>query len=477
MWKLCGLVPLLGLFFSQPLQAAEVTRVASSFDEDDPFDLHFGVGYDFEFKKAAILREWSDGSSNRIARDLLYQQMRHVITPSLEIGLFRDLAVYVTVPVVIQDSRNYSFDQEASPCKYGDTNEPPANCTNKNNSTTIRDGIIPGGGFDATDTMNPYDNFTGADTKKIFQAPNRRGVDQVWVGLKYAILNQDRLFHMPTWVLAVEGRFAVGKPMTFSRNIVSENPSSNRAVGRGIHELGIRTSLSHRFRYLDPFFTAHWMQAFKASKSEFQDFGEFGQQAKVNPQSQVGFSIGTEIVPWERKAKFQKFAIQLRGNATLFYNGRGYSEMWELLADSPALVGANDPTSAGCDRNKVLAYARTNPEDSNYITNGGGANSTCTRFNGITDIQDFATFGLNAGINAHLSKYATLMLGADLSTNTRHFITGASRGKDLDGNETVEAGTAEVNPLRRDVIDNVGRRYLVDDVLNVMAYFKFMLTF
>jgi hypothetical protein len=28
----------------------------------------------------------------------------------------------------------------------------------------------------------------------------------------------------------------------------------------------------------------------------------------------------------------------------------------------------------------------------------------------------------------------------------------------------VEPGTAEVNPVRRDVIDNVGRRYAVGDV-------------
>ena len=54
-------VSLFGLLYglSTTASAAEVTRVASSFEEEDPFDLHFGVGYAFDFKKAAILREWS----------------------------------------------------------------------------------------------------------------------------------------------------------------------------------------------------------------------------------------------------------------------------------------------------------------------------------------------------------------------------------------------------------------------------------
>jgi hypothetical protein len=65
MRKLCGLLPLVGLCFgiSATARAAEVTRVASSFDNDNKFDLHFGVGYDFNYKKSAILREWSNANN------------------------------------------------------------------------------------------------------------------------------------------------------------------------------------------------------------------------------------------------------------------------------------------------------------------------------------------------------------------------------------------------------------------------------
>ncbi len=488
MRKLCGLLPLLGLYFgfSATTQAADVTRVASSFDGDNKFDLHFGVGYDFNFKKAAILREWSDANNanSQVVRDLLYQQFRHVVTPSMEIGLYKDLAVYLNVPIVVADSRTYSFDQDADPCRYGDgaTVQNPATCVNHDNSTTIRDGIIPRGGFDATQPASPYDNFGGIDSKTIFKGATRRGVDQLHVGLKYAILNQDRLSHMPKWVIGIEGRFAIGKPMTFSRDTQTSDPSGNHSVGRGTHELGVWTSLSRRYRFLDPFFTAWWYQAIRAGNTEFAKYG--GAQDKINPQSQTGVTFGTEIVPFERKAKGQKVAVVIRGLAMLKYNGRGYSEGWELFSDSPALIGSNAPGSGtpctNADARNAADYANdpANLGDADYIANSGAPGS-CSRFNGITNIQDFATFGINVGLNINLNKYAMLMFGVDGRTDTRHWITNASRGKaSLGGNkELVEPNSAEVNPVRRDVIDNVGRRYAVGDVLNVMGYFRFLLTF
>ena len=337
----------------------------------------------------------------------------------------------------------------------------------------MRDGIVPAGGFDATKPSNPYGNFSGPDNQTLFKGANRRGLDQLYVGLKYAILNQDRLSHMPKWVIGLEGRFAVGKPMTFSRDTQTSDPNGNHVVGRGIHELGVWTSLSRRYRYLDPFFSAWWYKGIRAGNSQFKDYG--GAQDRVNPQSQVGVTFGTEIVPFERKAKGQKVSVVIRGLAMLKFNGRGYSEAWELFSDSPALVGANAPGPGQCTASEIRDInqaAKLDPSNPNYIPAGSG----CSKFNGITNIQDFATFGLNLGLNFQLNKYALLMLGVNGSTDTRHWITNASRGKAGDNN-LVEPNTPEVNPVRRDVIDNVGRRYAVGDVTNIMGYFRFLLTF
>ena len=69
MRKLLGFLPAFAAFglvmgLSQVANAAEVTRVASSFDQDfngNTFDLHYGVTYDFDFKKAAIMRDQISG--------------------------------------------------------------------------------------------------------------------------------------------------------------------------------------------------------------------------------------------------------------------------------------------------------------------------------------------------------------------------------------------------------------------------------
>ncbi len=484
---LCSLaLAIAALGAGKTVHAAEVTRVASSFEENNRFDIHLGLAYSVNYKTASILREWNSGApndtQNRLVKDLRYRQIRHLVTPSLEIGLWHDLAIYAALPIVLSDQRDYSFDQRADDCVYGDDvgpGQPAATCVNKNNSTTVRDGIIPRNGFDASSNGDPFGQYTGANTALIFRAPVRRGIDQVWVGIKYAILNQEKRAHMPTWVVAFDTRFGVGRPMSFSRDISNTDPAGNHRVGRRIHEIGLWTALSRRHRFLDPYFVAYWRQAVRGAGSAFQDFSSRGAQSQIRPQSVAGVNVGTELVPFERKSRNLKVSILLEGSAMLRYGGRAYSEIWELLADSPALVGTNDPsdTTTRCSRATAMAFAQANPGDPGYLRQPG---SVCARFNGITDVQDYGSFGFNGALNLHLGRYVRLLFGVNVQTDTRHFLTFAGRGK-ADGSgpdkDHVDVGTTEVNPLRRDVVDNVGRRYVIDDVVDLYGYARVMLTF
>jgi hypothetical protein len=313
----------------------------------------------------------------------------------------------------------------------------------------------------------------------IFRSPTRRGLDQIHVGMKIGILSQDRKSHLPNWVLGLEGRFALGKPMTFSRAIQTDDPSGNHRVGRGMHELGVWTALSRRYRFLDPFFGAHWRQSMRANNTQFENYG--GSQGDANPQSEAGAYFGAEIVPWEIKEQHKKFSIILAGSTALHYNGRGYSEVWELLADSPALVGDYGPGDGGtCNPGASLAHAAANPLDpeldGGYVAAGG---ADCGAYNGITTLQDYGSFAINAGLNFHMGPYARLNFGVDMLTDTRHFVTSASRGDgEVSGDpDVVEPDSPDVNPVRRDVVDNVGRRYAVDDVFNINGYLNFIITF
>jgi hypothetical protein len=231
---------------------------------------------------------------------------------------------------------------------------------------------------------------------------------------------------------------------------------------------------------MEPYLSAFWRQSVRAGNTQFKRYdSEFGSQDKVHPQSSAGVTVGAEIIPWERKAKSQKVSVLVETNAVLHYGGRAYSEIWELLADSPALAGTYAPGRDTCDTSGVVAYANGAQDPSNYFEQP--AFIGCERFNGITTVQDYASFGLDTMLSFHLGTYARMLIGSRFSTDTRHFLTFASRGdpdREAGGDpDRVDPDTAEVNPVRRDVVDNVGRRYAIDDVFDFMAYARFLVTF
>lgn len=485
MRKLLGLTAFFGvaLGLSSTASAGEVTRVASSAEEDNPFDLHTGVGYDFDFRRASLLREWSANGENRLVRDLVYKQQRHVVTPTLEIGLYHDLSVYATLPIVASDNRTYELDQsEGSDCVFpqdiGSAGGLPT-CVNKSNSTTIRDNILPANGWDGLERGAAYEQFDDARDELIMRAPTRRGLDQLHVGLKYGILNQEKFSHLPNWVIALEGRFAIGKAMRFSRDIDLADPASNHYVGRRVHELGAWTALSRRFKFLDPFFGAYWRLGLRANKTQFQNLPN---QSEVNPPQTMGTYFGTEIIAWENPEKLQKFSFFLQGTAEFVTRGRAYSEAWEILSDSPALVGTDTPGQSECNVRASVSYANANidnPDGYLEAANAAANSGACQKFNGITTVDNYANFGVTMAFNFWLGKYARLNLGTHLRTQTQHFVTGANRGDPTRTGDPdiVDPDSVDVNPVRRDVVDSVGRRYAVDNVFNAVAFANFLLTF
>ncbi|MCA9680735.1 MAG: hypothetical protein KC457_00950 [Myxococcales bacterium] len=72
------------------------------------------------------------------------------------------------------------------------------------------------------------------------------------------------------------------------------------------------------------------------------------------------------------------------------------------------------------------------------------AGGDCAKYNGITSLQDYGSFGLNAGLNFHMGPYARLNFGAELNTDTRHFVTAASRG---DGSKAGEPDIVDPDKL------------------------------
>jgi hypothetical protein len=442
--------------------AAEGTEIASAMDEDDPFDIFIGVDYEFTAKRAAIKREFAgpeDGMADGpmpIVKDLLYFEDKHVITPHVQIGLFHDLEINIALPITVNDSRHYEFDQREDPCVFtGDD----ANCTNEGNSRTFTDGLLPNaGGMLGYDAGDPTTNFSPGSTT-VFKGVDRAGLDQVHLGLAWAPMNQERDDTKPTWVIGGEFRLSIGEPMRFDKL----NPSREDGAGRGYSEFRAYTSLSKRTPWAEPFVTFFWQSPLPmdgdepgdADSSGFWNVG-FGQDA-VYPQQQAGTTFGFNGIPWQNPRQNQYLAIEVRANATAHFEGRGYSEMWEIFAyggdvttEPSAPLGVDlDPTSAA---DALIEHP------------------------GVTTIENYLTFGGRLGLRGQMGDNAKFNASFAIDYDQSHRISWTDAGKELPGcsatrttgceemnDDVVTPGTKEVNPLFNRLIDLPGRRYLVDE--------------
>ena len=110
-----------------PARAAEITDLASSFEKGKPFGFKFGATYNFSYKTASINREsvpllqsaqttkdlnahYRVPAGEQLNRtesvpDLIFTQRRQTLSLDLAIGLFQDLQLAVSLPLVLRDER------------------------------------------------------------------------------------------------------------------------------------------------------------------------------------------------------------------------------------------------------------------------------------------------------------------------------------------------------------------------------------
>src|SRR5690242_5376363 len=85
-----------------PVAAADISRVATSGEPGNPFDLDLGVRWDRTVESATITRE---GTTER----LRYSRTRNAIVPRLAIGLWNDLEAHFEMPYVLGDDREWRY--------------------------------------------------------------------------------------------------------------------------------------------------------------------------------------------------------------------------------------------------------------------------------------------------------------------------------------------------------------------------------
>ena len=439
-------------------RAADVTDVASSFDEGNKFDFRFRMRYDHTEKRAQIKREFEGLPGQETAplfKDLAYSSHRDSVTLRAEVGLYHDLMLHAELPIIIEEAASYGYDQGlGSGCVYPPQANP--NCVNESNSTTIADGILPAGGFDAS---NHGARVGGAGLFRSVLRGARGGggldaFDTFNLGLTWAPLSQARDDTKPTWVVTVEAQLSIGNIKKFDRGMLD----ANHAVSDGTHRLRIQTALSKRYRYFEPYWGLWYLLPIARGDSLFVDYGRT--QKTKNPAMQAGTLLGVEVVPLDRPAKQYKLGLDLRTRVEGHFNGRGYSELWEVLASSSALA---------CDN----ATGQFNPACGDAAPQSAYKNQA---FTGLTTIENYATVGADIAVQAQIGPYIRFRTGFEYSHDQSHYITGDDIGTPSNPTGRVTQ-PSEFNPAYRPIIDLIGRRYLVDNINTFNFYLWAQLMF
>lgn len=410
-------------------QLADLTDVASGEGLGTRVDLRFSVAYRHGEAWGQVKREldgaYAGQTTRATYRDLRFARSRDELSLRTELGILRDLAVFAELPVVLYEQTDFSYDG-----------------TNVDSSTTVRDGIVPAAGYDAIRGGTP----TGGSA--LFRGARRgaaggRGADAFDTfdfGVRWAPLSQRRDPTEPTWVLAVEPHLSVGSIRRFD----PAAPDANHGVSDGVHRIGFETAVSRRLGRFEPYVSLSYLLPIARNGSAYVDYGP---AEKIrDPQHQVLGVVGTEVVAYERGRPDWRVAIDLRAHLAGHFQGRGYSDAWEVFAGSAGLAcDATHTANPSCDPAMGKNPYQAKP------------------FSGLTVIDGYATLGLDAAIDARLTRWFRLRATFSYSRDQSHLITGDSPGVPSTPGGKITAAT-DHNPAYRPVIDEPGRRYLVDSV-------------
>jgi len=499
--KTCSALPLAGLLLTSLAHAeeprkvsepsvlrepSEVVQVVDAFDDEDLFDLHLSLGYQSTWKSAKILREssltdpgFSDGGYSRANLNVAeYSSRVSRLNTRADIGLYKDLALVIRLPIVLSDDRELK-------------------------------------GLSGSDKNQSF-ALAGAPGEQLFQlpfkSPTRSGVEYLAIGLDAAPMSQARDATKPTWLIGIEGRFDVSEPMhacTKSRSTLNVNsglaPGSaqiecahysdiNRngvggeypaavdggtlegtfkggrkpGISRGVTGLEAHTIVSRRVKYIEPYGGFRALFEFQNGSS---DYGATDLKGSLvnHPPLKGTMIFGLNVIPWEIREAFQRLAFDFRFTGTYVSEGRDYSELFDAL-------GTSDAATLRYPNYGEFQAGPRQPDGT--IPSVVNPNSQRVYFTGLTDVQQHGVYTLSGSVNWQVGEYVKFNLGAGYTLTQAHFITfdqacnpdfakdlnkaGPCRGSKKDSSGVDKDTPSGIpNPNYRKTINDPGHRFKV----------------
>jgi hypothetical protein len=373
-------------------RAGEFTDVIDAFDQrynGDPFDLNLSVGYERLYKQGDIRREsftvtphrWDYYGYVDVAK---FEQTTHILNLQLDIGIFHDISLRTTLPLILNDTRK----------------------------------LMTKGSF----AWDDYNGDGAADTlfSTDFQSPERSGVDTINVGLWWGILDQGRDDTKPYWTIYAEGRFSIGDEMHAACKSTNNTSCAGLAyadgteyatksgVGRGVHEIAGGFRLSRRYGFMEPYFGLEALIGFPTGGDDFYIQNDSLGMLNNRPPAVGTIDIGLEFVPWEVKEKERRLVIGIGTGGKYHSEGRDRTPLYDALGTSAYF---NDQAFVDLDGDG---------EDNGSQEEDAVGKGVWT---GATDVENYATIFGKVFIAIQPAKYVKFRIGSNFSHETEHFIT------------------------------------------------------
>ncbi len=384
------------LCFASPwavAQAAEITRIASSFEEKDPFGMFIDVGFERTQERAKLVREFHQDGNVQDVNELRFVNIDTRLNLAAHIGLWQDFEISFGMPIVFAQDRRWRYVQ--TPEATDETNS-----SIYNNCVRPSGEIVPG----CPGTTREPMFVINEDTNSF-----RGGLGNIHLGAAYAFFNQAKDETKPTWIVGLD--YEAPTAELLDPTIVTASNARGK-IGDRIHKYRFYTSLSRRLGAADPYFHVYYQLPVRGpgwysncDHAEDKYLGRPGNcgtaewsrsETGIKPPHEAGLRFGSEFVVYERPATFQKVSFDARASVTYVGQGRYYNQMSDL-------------------------------------------------FGRMLSTGDYVTLGGRVGFAAHLAEFIQLNVGIQMLYGTEHVLTDETIGKDLDPEGTMGHGTVDVN--------------------------------
>jgi hypothetical protein len=415
--------------------AAELTRVASSFEEGHPFGLFIDLGFERTQRRMSIEREFHtgvqpDGSPGflDLGPELRFAMADYRLNLDLHAGLWHDVEFHFGIPLIFARSEEWALSSLESPA----TSAVLHSCINAS-GMPVNVSCSSNGSGSTPMFSTPILAYDDPDRKPQVW---RGGFGNMRFGLSWAAFNQAKDDTKPTWVVGLEYEGPTADQLD-PTDVADE--TTHGAIGDRTHKYQLWTAFSRRIGVVDPYVKVTYTLPYHGpgwySNCDNPDSSRMGAANNCNlsewTRDDTGIVVpftadmtaGSEFLIFDQPAKKQRFILDARTHLAYVAPGRYYNELSGLT--------------------KKLMYT-----------------------------EDYIQVGGSLGLVANVADYLTFRGRAMLAYETDHALSNEPLGKDFTcgtpgalagtcGNGTVDymSNPGEVNPNFDYRMDLVGRQF------------------